>query len=147
MNPEILILLIISIAIILIVGLAKLTKQRNTKRENFISGLKIYYPDFREIDGDSLDKTLVFNNGRHNIKVYTQINYLKTRKYTNSYNYFIEISNLDKDDLHLITNKIKSILNINPILKDESILIDVTGIKDFDRLQYFIKNYLNEKVF
>lgn len=141
----ILILVIVSIGIIMIVVLNKLIIRKIKRRNEFINKIKVDYPNFIEINQNSLYTAIEFNNGRHILKVYRKIDPLKIRKYTFHYKCLLEISHFKNEEKDVIMDKFRSFLNVKPIFKNESIYVDITRINNYDKLYYFIKNYMNEK--
>lgn len=146
MSPSlILILLFFCFVMILVVVLNNLVSKQNKTRDKFVNKIKATYPNFKEIDGNSLHKTIEFENGSHTLKIFSIVDYSKKRKYTDCYICFLKISHFTNEEKHTIMGNIQNLLNLKPLYKDKSIYADISSFKDLDKIYSFIQNYMNKK--
>lgn len=148
MTLELILLIAITGFVGFLVFFGRKIKKQNDEKKRFEQEILKAFPN-ADISGEnSPRRTILFSSGKHEVKIYTKEDLSQKGKYTSGYKYLIEFSNLSVSDREMIEKKSEEILGLkSKNIGENKLLINISGIEDYDRLLYFLINYSNEKVF
>ncbi len=82
---------------------------------------------------------IYFKISNKKFKIYSLENYLKRTKFFIEFNTYLQISGIDESEINILSKRVREIVNCNMIIKENSIILNISKTHKLDKLMKFIE--------